>query len=143
MNPRILYSDIQAGDTVTEEEIVIRRVDLLRYCGACGDFTATHWNERIAKSVGLPDVIAHGTFIIAEAVRTLSDWVGDPGAILEYSVRRFVHPVVVPDDEAGARLHVVGVVDEKLDDRRIAVRLIARSGGRKVMSGARAIVQLA
>lgn len=137
------YADVEVGTTLPEQHVVVRRVDLLRYCGACGDFTATHWNERIAKAVGLPDVIAHGTFTIAEAVRIVTDWVGDPGALVEYQVRRFTRPVVVADDDQGATVHVTGVVERKLADRRVVVGLSARCGGHDVMSGARAIVQLA
>jgi acyl dehydratase len=143
MTPRIRYADVQVGTVISEQTIVLKRVDLLRYCGGCSDFTATHWNERIAKSVGLPDVIAHGTLIIAEAVRVVTDWVGDPGTLIEYSVERFAHPVVVPDDDIGAHLRVSGSIERKLDGRRAVVRLTAICDGQKVMAGARAIVQLA
>lgn len=143
MTAKVRYQDVQIGTKVPDQEFAVQRVDLLRYCGACSDFTATHWNERIARAVGLPDVIAHGTFNIAEAVRIVTDWAGDPGALLEYSVRRFTRPVVVPDDDIGARLVVSGVVEDKLDGKRVVVRLTARSGAHEVMSGARAVVQLA
>lgn len=136
------YADVEVGTKLPEQDFAVRRVDLLRYCGACSDFTATHWNERIAKAVGLPDVIAHGTFTIAEAVRIVTDWVGDPSALVEYRVRRFTRPVVVPDDDRGATVHVTGVVERKLVDRRVVVRLSAHSGGQEVMSGARVVVQL-
>ena len=43
------------------------RLSLVKYCGASGDFNVIHWNERIAKAVGLPDVIAHGMFTMAQA----------------------------------------------------------------------------
>jgi acyl dehydratase len=139
---KVDYAEVEVGTKLPEQDFVVTRVDLLRYCGACSDFTATHWNERIAKAVGLPDVIAHGTFTIAEAVRIVTDWIGDPGALVEYKVRRFTRPVVVPDDDRGAAVHVTGVVERKLAGRRVVVRLSACSGGHEVMSGARAIVQL-
>ncbi len=143
MTSRIRYDDVEIGTSIPEQTFVLKRVDLLRYCGGCSDFTATHWNERVAKAVGLPDVIAHGTLIIAEAVRAVTDWVGDPGALVEYSVRRFAHPVVVPDDDIGAHLHVSGVVEEKLPGRCVAARLSARCGGHQVVVGARAVIRLA
>ena len=71
---RVDYDDIEVGTEVPGQRFTVKRVDLLRYCGACSDFTMTHWNERVAKSVGLPDVIAHGTITIAEAVRIVTDW---------------------------------------------------------------------
>jgi acyl dehydratase len=142
MGTHIRYADIEVGTKIPEQEFTIRRVDLLRYCSACSDFTATHWNERIAKSVGLPDVISHGTFNIASAVRIVTEWLGDPGALVEYSVRRFTWPIVVPDDDHGARLLVSGVVEDKLPGNRVVVRLQARSGEHEVMAGARAVAQL-
>ncbi|MGI5458717.1 MaoC/PaaZ C-terminal domain-containing protein [Streptomyces sp. CA-249302] len=143
MAAQVSYDDVRVGTEMPARDITVKRIDLLRYCGACSDFTATHWNERIAKSVGLPDVIAHGTYTIAAAVRVLTDWVGDPAALLEYSVRRFTRPVVVPDDDAGATVRISGAVEELLDDRRAVVRLRARFDGLEVMSGARAVVRLA
>src|SRR4029077_18267698 len=92
----------------------VRRLDLVRYAGASGDFNVIHWNQRSATSVGLPDVIAHGMFTMAVAVRVVTDWVGDPGAVVDYGVR-FTRPVAVPDDEAGASVEVTASVTEKLD----------------------------
>ena len=65
--------------------------------------------------VGLPDVIAHGMFTMAEAVRVVTDWVGDPGAVVEYGVR-FTKPVVVPNDDKGALIEVSAKVGAKLDE---------------------------
>ena len=91
------------------------RATLVRYAGASGDFNPIHWNEKFAKEVGLPDVIAHGMFTMAEAIRVVTDWVGDPGAVVEYGVR-FTKPVVVPNDEKGALIEVSAKVAAKLDD---------------------------
>ena len=41
--------------------------DLIRYAGASGDFNPIHWSDRIATSVGLPGVIAHGMYTLALA----------------------------------------------------------------------------
>ena len=38
---------------------------------------------------------------MALAARVVTDWAGDPGAVVEYGVR-FTGPVVVPDDDTGA-----------------------------------------
>ena len=118
------------------------RADLVRYAGASGDFNPIHWNERFATEVGLPDVIAHGMFTMARAARVVTDWTGDPGALVEYGVR-FSRPVVVPDDDKGAEVTVSGKVGAVLDDGRVRVDLTATSDGEKVLSLARAIVRLA
>jgi acyl dehydratase len=113
----------------------------VRYCGASGDFNPIHWNERFAKEVGLPDVIAHGMFTMATAVRVVTDWVGDPGAVVDYGVR-FTKPVVVPDDGKGALLEVEAAVTEKLDDGLVRIELIVRSAGDKVLGMAKVLVRL-
>ena len=111
----------------------VHRVNLVQYAGASGDFNPIHWNERFATAVGLPDVIAHGMFTMAEAARVVTDWVGDPGAVEEYGVR-FTRPVVVPDDDSGATIEVTGTVAEKLDGNRVRVELAARSDGQAVLT---------
>ena len=136
------YQDVQAGAEIPLRQYQVTRRDLVRYAGASGDFNVIHWNERIAKSVGLPDVIAHGMLTMALAGRFLAEWAGDPGAVAEFGVR-FSSPVVVPDDDKGATVDIVGVVAEKLDGNRVAVELTARSGDEKVLTRARAVVRLA
>ena len=142
MTATISYDDVEVGTELPAQSFQVQRANLVQYCGASGDFNVIHWNERIATSVGLPNVIAHGMFTMAEAGRVVSDWAGDPGAVVEYGVR-FSSPVVVPDDDQGATLVVKGIVAEKLDGNRVAVDLDARVGDSKVLAKARAVVALA
>lgn len=135
------YDEVDEGTELPELRTVLRRVDLIRYCGASGDFNPIHWNERVATSVGLPNVIAHGMLTMAAAARVVTDWVGDPGAVVEYAVR-FSRPVVVPDGEDGAELVITAKVARKLPDHRVRVDVVARSGPDKVLSMARAVVAL-
>ena len=136
------YSEVEVGTTLPEQTFPVQRLNLVMYCGASGDFNIIHWNERIATAVGLPNVIAHGMFTMAEAGRVVTDWAGDPGAVLEYGVR-FSKPVPVPDDDKGALLTVSGRVEDKLDGNRVVVGLTATiEGGTQVLSGARAVVRL-
>src|SRR4051794_38896073 len=136
------YDDVEVGTEVPAQTFQVQRVNLIQYCGASGDYNVIHWNERVATSVGLPNVIAHGMYTMAEAGRVLTDWVGDPGAIVEYGVR-FSKPIPVPDDDRGASLVVGGTVAEKLEDKRVRVDLTARVGDSSVLAQARAVVQLA
>ncbi|MDQ1616548.1 MAG: hypothetical protein QOJ60_2487 [Actinomycetota bacterium] len=136
------YDDVEVGTELPSQTFPVRRVDLVRYAGASGDFNVIHWNERAARSVGLPDVIAHGMFTMALAVRVVTDWVVDPGAVVDYGVR-FTRPVPVPDDDTGTAVEVSGTVVAKLEDRRVRVDLTATHGGAKVLGRAQAVVQLA
>jgi acyl dehydratase len=137
----IRYDDVEVGTELPAQTFGVRRVNLVMYAGASGDFNPIHWNERFATAVGLPNVIAHGMFTMAEAARVVTDWVGDPGAVEEYGVR-FTRPVVVPDDDTGATLEVTGRVVDKLEDNRVSVELSASSGGETVLARARAVVRL-
>ena len=51
--------------------------------------------------------------------------------------------MVVPDDDKGATVEIVGVVTGKLEGNRVEVELTARSGDAKVLTRARAVVRLA
>jgi acyl dehydratase len=135
------YADVAAGTELPVVSYPVTRLSLVKYCGASGDFNVIHWNERIARSVGLPNVIAHGMFTMAQAGRYVTDWAGDAGAMVEFGVR-FSAPVVVPDDDAGATIEVSGTVEEKLDGNRVVLGLTARSGEAKVLTRARAVVRL-
>ena len=93
----------------------ITRADLVRYAGASGDFNSIHWNERVAREVGLPDVIAHGMLTMALAGRVLTDWAGDPAALVEYGVR-FTGPWSSPTTASARRSWSTGVVKDELED---------------------------
>lgn len=133
--------EVEVGSELPAQQFTVQRADLVRYCGASGDFNVIHWNQRTAQAVGLPDVIAHGMYTMAVVGRVLTDWAGDPAAVEQYGVR-FSRPVVVPDDDAGATLRVSGRVEELLDDGRVAVALTATVGDDRVLSQARAVVRL-
>ena len=141
MTSPVSYADVVPGTELPPVTYPATRLSLVKYCGASGDFNVIHWNKRVARSVGLPDVIAHGMFTMAQAGRYVTDWAGDAGAMVEFGVR-FSAPVVVPDDNVGATIEVSGTVEDKLDGNRVVLGLIARSGETKVLTRARAVVRL-
>jgi acyl dehydratase len=140
------FDEVAVGDALPPRSFPLTRLDLVRYAGASGDFNVIHWNQRSATSVGLPDVIAHGMLTMATAARLVTDWAGDPGAVVEYGVR-FTKPVVVPDGDGdgpgGAVLEVTGVVAAKNEsERTVRVDLTATSAGERVLGRAQAVVRL-
>jgi acyl dehydratase len=141
VSDQLSYEDVEAGAEIPAVSYPVTRLSLVKYCGAAGDFNVIHWNERIARSVGLPNVIAHGMFTMAEAGRFVTDWAGPGATVTEFGVR-FSAPVVVPDDDQGAAIEVTGKVEEKLGGNRVALALTARSAGTKVLARARAVVRL-
>lgn len=141
MSAAVAYGDVEVGTALPSRSFPVQRLDLVCYAGASGDFNPIHWNERLAREVGLPDVVAHGMFTMALAARVVTDWVGDPGALVDYAVR-FTAPVVVPD-AGGALVEVTAVVAQKLEQGRVRVDLTATSGGARVLGRARAVLALA
>lgn len=139
MTPEWDFVDV--GTELPPQAFTIHRVDLVRYAGASGDFNPIHWNQRVAQSVGLPDVIAHGMFTMAKAARVVTDWAGDPGALVEWGVR-FTRPVVVPDDEIGSRIDVTAKVTKKNEDGTVLITVTASSQGVTVLGKAQALVRL-
>ncbi|MFF3769564.1 MaoC family dehydratase [Streptomyces sp. NPDC002232] len=142
MTAKIAYDEVEVGTELPAQTFTVTRATLVQYAGASGDFNPIHWNEKFAVEVGLPDVIAHGMFTMAEAVRVVTDWAGDPAAVVEYGVR-FTKPVVVPNDGTGALIEVSAKVAAKLEDQRVRVDITATSAGQKVLGQSRAVVRLA
>ena len=142
MTATVSFTDVEVGTQLPTITVPLQRVDLVKYAGASGDFNPIHWNQRTAQAVGLPDVIAHGMLTMASAGRIVTDWVGDPGAVIEYGVR-FTRPVVVPDDDAGAVVEVSAVVADKREDGTVRVDVTAKFEGQTVLGKAQAVVRLA
>ena len=142
MTALVRWDDVEVGTELPTRTFPVDRAALVRYAGASGDFNVIHWNERVATAVGLPDVIAHGMLTMALGGRVVTDWAGDPGAVIEYGVR-FTRPVVVPDDDAGATIEVTGRVSRKDDEGVVQVTLTVRSEGATVLGKAQALVRLA
>jgi hypothetical protein len=148
------YDSVDKGTELPPRTYQITRLDLVKYAGASGDFNIIHWNERVARSVGLPNVIAHGMYTMAQAGNFVTEWAGgDPGAVTDFGVR-FSAMVPVPDDTVpsgttglagttgGATIEVSGKVLEKLEDNKVTVDIVARADGAKVLTRARATVRL-
>jgi acyl dehydratase len=134
-------ADVAVGESLPAKTVHIERATLVQYAGASLDRNPIHWDERFARSVGLPDVIAHGMFTMGSAVTVVTEWAGDAGRVAEYSVR-FTKPVVVPY-EGGADVVVEGVVKAVDQEARTAtVELSARCGDDKVLGRALAVVRL-
>lgn len=132
---------LTVGDVVATAAFPLTRDSLVRYAGASGDFNAIHYRDDIAAAVGLPGVLAHGMLTMGLAVQPVSDWLGDPGRIVDYQVR-FTRPVVV-DPDGGAEIGVVakvGKLDEEAGQARIDVTVTV--GEQTVLGKAQVVVRL-
>jgi acyl dehydratase len=131
-------TSFEAGAELPAREFTVTRADLVRYTGASGDRNPIHWSDRVATSVGLPGVIAHGMFTMALAARALDEWAGGPGRVRELGCK-FTKPVVVPDDDTGVVVRVAGTV-KAVEDDTVSVTLEVTCGGQKVLGMPRAVL---
>jgi acyl dehydratase len=129
---------MQAGDVLETQTYAVRRADLVRYAGASGDFNPIHWSDRVATSVGLPGVIAHGMFTMALAARAVDGW-ANGGEVVELGCK-FTNPVVVPDDDEGVEVEVSGTVKD-VTDGLATIALQVTCGGQKVLGMPKAVVR--
>ncbi|MEU3621765.1 dehydratase [Amycolatopsis coloradensis] len=132
-------STFTAGEELTPLTIDVTREQLVRYAGASLDFNPIHWNEAFAKEVGLPDVIAHGMLTMALGARLVTDWLGDPGRLVDYFAR-FTRPVVVPNDGV-ATIEFTGKVAVINDDGTARIDITAKFDGKAVLGKAQAVVR--
>ena len=133
-------SEVAVGDTIGPVTIPVTRDTLVAYANASGDQNPIHQDEDFARSVGLPDVIAHGMWTMGAAGTVVSDWVGDAGRVVQYGTR-FTQPVVVPS--SGNEIVVQGVVKSVDAESSLAtVELTTTCDGLKVLGRCLAVVRL-
>ena len=129
---------IEVGTTIPSHQFDIDRALLKQYADASGDHNPIHQDEAFAKSVGLPDVIAHGMLTMALAGKYISDWAGGPQNVKEFSAR-FTKPVIVP---AGTSVDLtVSATVLEVVGNSVRLEISATSQGVKVLGMARALVE--
>lgn len=122
--------------TLATQTYAITRADLVAYAEASGDHNPIHQDEDVARSVGLPGVIAHGMFTMALAARAVSAWF--PGAEVLSLGCKFTSPVVVPA-EGAVEIEVAGEASEA--DGLTTVKLTVTCDGQKVLGMPKAVVR--
>ena len=131
---------LELGQIVAEAEFPLSRDSLVRYAGSSGDFNAIHYRDDVARSVGLPGVLAHGVLTMGLAVQPVIDWIGDPGRVLDYQVR-FTRPVAV--DAADGALVTVSAKVGALDGDVARIDLTVTLDGVTVLGKAQVRVSVA
>ena len=128
----------EAGTELPTQTFTVTRADLVAYAAASGDHNPIHQDEEVARSVGLPGVIAHGMYTMALAARAVADWY--PGAELVSIGTKFTAPVVVPA-AGGVEVEVAGEAKEG-EDGLTTIALTVTSGGQKVLGMPKAVVRV-
>ena len=125
------------GDALGPRTFAITRADLVAYAEAAGDPNPIHQDEEVARSVGLPGVIAHGMLTLGLVGRAVDEWTG--GAEVVELGCKFTQPVVVPADGA-AEVVVAGSV-KGVADGLATLSLEVTCGGTKVLGMPKAVVR--
>ena len=129
---------IEIGAELAPKTFNINRKLLVAYANASGDQNPIHQDEAFAKSVGLPDVIAHGMLTMALAGKYLSDISGSQ-SVLEFSAK-FIKPVVVPAGK-DVSLIVSGKVTDVVEGIT-KIDLLAMCDEIKVLGMAKGVIKL-
>ncbi|MEU5842114.1 MaoC/PaaZ C-terminal domain-containing protein [Rhodococcus sp. NPDC047139] len=126
------FDDLEVGAIITKTELRVTREDLVRYAGASGDFNPIHFDDTVAAGEGLPGVLCQGMLTVALALQTVTEWLGDPTAVLSYETR-FTRPVVV-DSVHGTELSIsakIGQLDRT--ERTARIDLTVSAGDQRVL----------
>jgi acyl dehydratase len=125
------------GDAFEPRTFAITRADLVAYAEAAGDPNPIHQDEEVARSVGLPGVIAHGMLTLGLVGRAVDEWTG--GAEVVELGCKFTQPVVVPA-EGAAEVVVAGTV-KSVADGLATLALEVTCEGTKVLGMPKAVVR--
>ena len=131
-------NQMEIGTELAPKTFKINRQLLIDYASASGDQNPIHQVEAFAKSVGLPDVIAHGMLTMALAGKYLSDFSGSKN-VIEFSAK-FIKPVVVPAD-VDVSLIISGKVIE-INNGIAKIELLAMCDEVKVLGMAKGSIKI-
>lgn len=81
---------------MTERRVTFTREQIAAYAEASGDHNPIHLDDAVARSVGLPGVIAHGMLQMGILATVAADAAGGPDRLKRLSVR--FAGMVVPGD---------------------------------------------
>src|SRR5271168_2340085 len=110
------FDSVKVGDQLPEKVYPLTRQDLVNYAGVSGDQNPIHWDDEIAKVVGLDTAIAHGMLTMG----------------------------LVPNDGKGAEIVFTGRVKSvDPDSKSVTIALTATTDGKKIFGRAIASAKLA
>ncbi|KZF09496.1 MAG: fused (3R)-hydroxyacyl-ACP dehydratase subunits HadA/HadB [Rhodococcus sp. (in: high G+C Gram-positive bacteria)] len=118
-SPTVTFDSVSVGDTLPSKTFRLTRGDLVNYAGVAGDANPIHWSEQFAKLIDLDNVLAHGMLTMGLGGGYITEWLGDPGAVKDYTVR-FTAPIPV-DGHRAAEIKFEGKIKSLDPESRTAV----------------------
>jgi acyl dehydratase len=129
-------SNFKQGDSLPELRVTPDAGLTKRYAEASGDPNPIHVDPEFAKSVGLPGVILHGLYSMAQVARAHTEAAGgDPRALKRLSVQ--FRGMGFPEQEI-----VVSTTVREVSDGRVLTETVAAQGGNQIIRNAQAELSL-
>jgi acyl dehydratase len=129
-------SELKPGDALPELRVTPDAELTKRYAAASGDPNPIHTDPEFAKSVGLPGIILHGLWTMAQVARANAAVAGgDPRALKRLSVQ--FRGMGFPEQEI-----VITSTVKSVDDGRIVTETEAAQGENKIVRNAEAEIQV-
>jgi acyl dehydratase len=129
-------TDFEQGDSLPELHVTPDAGLTNRYAEASGDPNPIHFDEDFAKKVGLPGVILHGLYSMAQVARAHTDVAGgDPRSLKRLAVQ--FRGMGFPEQEI-----VVTATVKSADDGRITTDTVAAQGDNRIIRNAEAELEL-
>jgi acyl dehydratase len=129
-------SDFRQGDSLPELRVTPDAGLTKRYAEASGDPNPIHIDPDFAKSVGLPGVILHGLYSMAQVARAHTEAAGgDPRALRRLSVQ--FRGMGFPEQEI-----VVTATVKEASDGRVVTDTVAAQGDNRIIRNAEAELSL-
>ena len=127
---------IEKGDALPEHRVTPDGDLTKRYADASGDPNPIHIDEEFAKSVGLPGMILHGLYSMAQVAKAHTDAAGgDPRALKRLAVQ--FRGMGFPEQEIVVRSTVKDVLNG-----RVLTDTVAEQSGNAIIRNAEAELEL-
>ena len=129
-------TDFKQGDSLPELRVTPDAGLTKRYAEASGDPNPIHIDPEFAKSVGLPGVILHGLYSMAQVARAHTEAAdGDPRALKRLSVQ--FRGMGFPGQEI-----VVTTTVKEAASGRVITDTVAAQGDNRIIRNAEAEIEL-
>jgi acyl dehydratase len=136
------FADVELGPILTDRSFTLNRRDLVRYAGSACDYNPIHYDDAWAREAGLAMPIVQGMFTMGLAMTLVTDWAGDPAAVVDFG-GRFPRQVPMPNTGEGVEIVASASVVEILEPPLVRLSVTMRLGGAKVLTMPRVLVELA
>jgi acyl dehydratase len=128
-------TDFKQGDSLPELRVTPDAGLTKRYAEASGDPNPIHTDPEFAKSVGLPGVILHGLYSMAQVARAHTEAAGgDPRSLKRLSVQ--FRGMGFPEQE----ITITSAVREDADGE-VVVSCDAEQNGKRIIRNGQAVLR--